>query len=358
MKILLATAATALALGTTAYAQDAATTNGLGDVEITAEDFFASDLMGMDVYAAQSVAETDGMIDAAQQDWDDIGEINDIVLTPEGEVGAVIVGVGGFLGIGEKRVAVSMDEIQTYEDESGVRYMVVNTTAEALEAAPAFTDPADPMAEDGTMATDTTTGGEGAMATDTAMAGADNGQDAVLTGEDTTMAASDDAVATSEEGADVMAEDTTAVGDTGMAEDTAMADGTEAQTGSDMMVEREGYALTDASELSVDELTGATVYGLDDENVGDIGDLVMSADNSSIDEAVIDVGGFLGIGEKPVAVSFDDLQILTDEDRSDIRVYIGATEDELKNLPRYEPEAAAVDGSMDAGAVTDTEVTE
>ncbi len=91
------------------------------------------------------------------------------------------------------------------------------------------------------------------------------------------------------------------------------------------------------ADLSVEQLNGVTVYGAGDENIGEIEDLVAS-DTGEISEAVIGVGGFLGLGEKKVAVNFSDLQILTNEDKSDIRVYISATEDELKGLPEYEPE--------------------
>jgi len=119
------------------------------------------------------------------------------------------------------------------------------------------------------------------------------------------------------------------------------------------MIEREGYTTTPVTDLSTEEINGATVYGANDENIGDIEDLVAS-DSGEITEAVIGVGGFLGIGEKKVAVNFEDLQILSNEDGSDIRVYISATEDELKALPEYEAPAE----EMDANAVemeTETE---
>lgn len=49
-----------------------------------------------------------------------IGEINDVLVSPEGEVEAVIIGVGGFLGIGEKDVAVAMNALE-FGPGDGVR---------------------------------------------------------------------------------------------------------------------------------------------------------------------------------------------------------------------------------------------
>jgi hypothetical protein len=45
-------------------------------------------------------------------DGENIGDINDVIITQDGQVMAIIVGVGGFLGIGQKDVAVSMDAMQ------------------------------------------------------------------------------------------------------------------------------------------------------------------------------------------------------------------------------------------------------
>ena len=52
---------------------------------------------------------------------------------------------------------------------------------------------------------------------------------------------------------------------------------------------------------------GATVYGNDDANLGEVSDIVFDQ-SGQIDAVVVDVGGFLGIGEKPVAVDFDRLR--------------------------------------------------
>ena len=67
-----------------------------------------------------------------------IGDVNDILFDKDGRVSAVIVGVGGFLGVGEKDVAVPFNALKVTEKD-GDRYLVMNATKEALEKAPGYT---------------------------------------------------------------------------------------------------------------------------------------------------------------------------------------------------------------------------
>jgi sporulation protein YlmC with PRC-barrel domain len=68
---------------------------------------------------------------------DDIGEVNDVLLSKDGKVSAVILGVGGFLGIGEKDVLISMRSIDMQRDGSNVK-LVVDATKEILTSAPTY----------------------------------------------------------------------------------------------------------------------------------------------------------------------------------------------------------------------------
>lgn len=100
-------------------------------------------------------------------------------------------------------------------------------------------------------------------------------------------------------------------------------------------IERDGYQPVMTKDLTAEDLTGARVYGLNDEDVGEISELVLT-DAGMVDKAVIDVGGFLGIGEKPVAVSMDELTIIRNDEGDDLRVYIDSTEETLEARPEYE----------------------
>lgn len=68
-----------------------------------------------------------------------IGDINDIILEKDGGIVAAVVGVGGFLGIGEKSVAVPMENITVTEaTDTGEIKLTTMETAESLKAAPEF----------------------------------------------------------------------------------------------------------------------------------------------------------------------------------------------------------------------------
>lgn len=88
-----------------------------------------------------------------------IGDINDLIIEEKGGIVAAVIGVGGFLGIGEKDVAVPMDKITiTREADSGDVKLTTMETAEALKAAPEFQSLDDQKsARDNTMPTDSTT---------------------------------------------------------------------------------------------------------------------------------------------------------------------------------------------------------
>lgn len=65
-----------------------------------------------------------------------VGTINDLIIDRDGKVAAVVVGVGGFLGMGEKNVAINWDQIQ--KSGSGEQKLRINQTREQLRSAPEF----------------------------------------------------------------------------------------------------------------------------------------------------------------------------------------------------------------------------
>jgi sporulation protein YlmC with PRC-barrel domain len=64
-----------------------------------------------------------------------IGEIMDVLLSADGKVNALIIGVGGFLGMGEKDVAVPFSAVK-HTSKEGKVYLTLDTTKDALKAAP------------------------------------------------------------------------------------------------------------------------------------------------------------------------------------------------------------------------------
>jgi sporulation protein YlmC with PRC-barrel domain len=67
-----------------------------------------------------------------------IGDINDLLVEKDGKISAAIIGVGGFLGAGEKNVAIPFMALKLTE-KNGKRYLVMDTTKEALNKAPGYT---------------------------------------------------------------------------------------------------------------------------------------------------------------------------------------------------------------------------
>ncbi len=104
-------------------------------------DVLASTLIGMRVYAVDAdVDETKVYSKDLRKEWNDIGEVNDVVLDWNGGTKAVVLGIGGFLGIGEKDVAVDMASLRKLRDaeDDNDWFLVVNSSKAALEAAPTY----------------------------------------------------------------------------------------------------------------------------------------------------------------------------------------------------------------------------
>ena len=66
-----------------------------------------------------------------------VGEISDVLLDKDGRVTAVIVSVGGFLGLGAKYVSVPFNALRMTEKD-GKRYLVMDTTKDTLMSAPGY----------------------------------------------------------------------------------------------------------------------------------------------------------------------------------------------------------------------------
>lgn len=76
-------------------------------------------------------------VKSSVEDDEDIGTITDLVIDEDGQINAVVVGVGGFLGMGEKKVAIEWDSLELAKAEDGNKEYVitVNASEDALKAA-------------------------------------------------------------------------------------------------------------------------------------------------------------------------------------------------------------------------------
>lgn len=71
-------------------------------------------------------------------DGEQIGEVVDLVIGPDGTTQAVLIGVGGFLGLGERTVAVDFDTVRTIDDGTGAPRLMIAASVDLLEQAPEY----------------------------------------------------------------------------------------------------------------------------------------------------------------------------------------------------------------------------
>jgi len=256
----IATLLTAGVWATGATAEDAtkptATTTRTAAPATTAEGTLVTKIIGADVY------------DSAADDAAKIGDVKDIVIANDGKAKYIVIGVGGFLGIGEKNVAYDFSKAEWVE-KKGERWLVAKTSKEDLTAQPDFD----------LKAYDTTASNAAASA---------NNEPAATTTDNTATAAIDKASLT------------------------------------ELPVDK----------ISTNDFVGTTVYGADDAKVGEIGDVVLSTDKK-VDAVIVDVGGFLGMGEKQVAVGLEKLKFMADKDGNRY-LYTNFTKDQLEAQTAYD----------------------
>lgn len=246
-----------------------------------AEGNLATNIVGQKVY--------DGTSDDAQN----IGSVNDIVLAKGGQAESLVIGVGGFLGMGAKNVAFDFGKAQ-WAEKNGERWLVAQTTKEELQAQPDFNRRAyDP-----------------APATTAANGPAAPAPMAAVPSDSSTPA--------------VAPTDKTAQAPAAMAPD-------QTQTAA---IDKSALTEMPIGEIRGEDMKGTTVYGANNAKVGEIGDVVLTPD-SKPDAVIVDVGGFLGIGEKEVAVGMDNLKFMTDKDGKKY-LYTTFTKEQLEAQAAYD----------------------
>lgn len=109
--------------GTATTAPSVDTGTAASGMTITGNEFLASNFIGKTVYTSAK---------------ENIGDINDLVVSKDGTVKAAVIGVGGFLGIGEKDVMMPLDKLTMTKDENGSDMLTIAATRQELESAPTF----------------------------------------------------------------------------------------------------------------------------------------------------------------------------------------------------------------------------
>lgn len=241
-----------------------------------------------DMTAAPAAADAKKLIgrSVTNKNDDTIGKIESVYLDANGKVDSVIVGVGGFLGVGERYARLHWKDLQIRDHGEKV---VLDMSKDQLKAMAPYKYKDN--AERGQVFNDRGVWKDDSRAaadarTTTSTAAADN--------RDRTMA--DNRSST----------DTTSTGD-----------------------------FNAQGDVSANAVIGAKVKNANKDTVGSIEDLYVDS-SGNIKTVVLSVGGFLGVGSKDVAVKWSDLK--ETRDGKSVVLTTGLSKDDLKALPDYKYE--------------------
>lgn len=237
-------------------------------------------------------------------DWTEIGSVEDIYVTADGKIATLVVAPSDAAETDANRVGLEADSftLAKLDGEDGRVAVIFTGDMATFQGAGEF-DQAK-AEEEGEMSAMPGMDSPDEMAEDlgdAAEGAADAAGDAVGDAADAVGATTDDAAATAEE------------------------------TGRELTVDTP----VDREALTAEDLDGISVYEPSGDSVGEISEIVLTEDGK-IDKIVVDVGGFLGIGEKPVALAFDELEISRDDSMNGLRVEISYSQEELEGMEDWE----------------------
>lgn len=100
------------------------------------------------------------------------------------------------------------------------------------------------------------------------------------------------------------------------------------------MTPPEGFEPVMMEALNADMLMDATIYDVEDSSVGEVS--AVMPETGMPETVIVDVGGFLGIGQKPVSLTLSELTFYKETDGEEVRGFTTMTNDQLTDLPEYE----------------------
>ena len=350
----------------TDMSQDTASATGNDVVaEMEGMKVSASDLIGKSVYILGEDASDAEIAEEASEpsdDWERIGEIGDVIISGDGKIESVTLDAGGFLGINEKHISAAMDELKFVSDSSGSddesaegEYFVVFTGDKtALEdrdqldqaavrdsGSSFFNEGAEETAEadmEEAAEEETAEATETEEATDTDLTAEQTANNEAAETEESDMAESESTDMTDDQDSEQMAETDAAETEETDLTSQQMSEAEGADDAEEMDEQTAQLSTDERGQLTAEELEGVSVYGTEEDRLGEISDLVLS-DDGKITEVIVDVGGFLGIGEKPVALPFEDLELRRSDDEGmtgGLRATTGYTSEELEGMESWE----------------------
>ncbi|UWQ21124.1 hypothetical protein [Jannaschia sp. W003] len=364
MRQLLATTALVLAALPALAAEHVASPflEGYGDGQVRTE----SRLVGRPVYLAEAQAD---LLAGQLAEDDAIGAIESVVVNAEGHLRAVIVDAGGYLGVDRRPLVIDARRIEGF-DRGPDAQLAVRGERELVEEAPFDTTESLAGRTAGTIDVDNEGSGMTTQSSPNLVTEDTRSQPSAIAGlSDGTMEGTETNLPNLDEGTvvDNPATPATAVIRDGQVDTEVDAPTEPEPTAAEINAEREGDGVVVADNaaeaprgdvpllpnapaveredytplmfdtLRLPQLEGVDVYDLADEVVGTIewtipGD--SRGDQLETSLAVVGIGGFLGLGERDVAIPLEAMTFLDGE--GGLRAYIDATQEQLDALPEYE----------------------
>jgi len=286
---------------------------------------------------------------------EDVGSVSDLILDHEGQVVAIIVGVGGFLGMGERDVAIGWDDV-TRSRTSDDNDLQINSTRDELRSAPEFSQQSGQRQQGAAQsATGASQSASGAASQTTPRAtqstGTPQASQSTPGASQATPGAAQSSAGTAQStsgasqsmpraGQSTAGVSQSTPGATQSDQSTQRAQQSGAQSATDRLnagtqsrMENRGFMnASPANSMHASNLMGADVKTSSGEDVGPISDLIIDHEGQVV-AIVIGVGGFLGIGERDVAIGWDDVTRSGTSDSQEVRVNV--TRESLRSAPEF-----------------------
>lgn len=101
------------------------------------------DIIDGDIYTSNEAHDEgwdDASYDSVGPNWNEIGEIEDIVLSKDGQMVGVVAEIGGFLDISDKHVMIEVDDLRLVPTDEREYVMLTRRNEEQLEALPSVNE--------------------------------------------------------------------------------------------------------------------------------------------------------------------------------------------------------------------------
>jgi sporulation protein YlmC with PRC-barrel domain len=247
-----------------------------------------------------------------------VGEIKSVFISPDGKIDSVMVGVGGFLGVGEREVQLAWKDLQVMDNGEKV---VVNMSKDQLKAMAPYKYKDESWR--GKIFSDRGIWSDEKRAANDA---SNPPVDRTMTATTPPPAATPAPARTTSDTRPVT-EPRTAAAATPATESTG-----------DFNVH---------GDVSANAVIGAKIRNDNKDTVGTVSDLYLDA-NGAIKTVVVAVGGFLGVGAKDVAIKWSDVK--QSRDGKSLVLMTNLSKDELKAMPDYTAERRQPAGKDQAQA--------